>query len=589
MKSQINEYRYLYEIIKSERIPYAIGILGSCSITACLIIMQAFAWKNMFNAAVQNNINLLYKSIIIFFIPVMLLIIVSPFFVYLYSSSVKKAMFSIRKSIVGKLVRLPAKFYDRHHSGDIFSTLNNDVTLIETVYQNHLHSIFYQVILIIASLFSMFIINWKMAIPLFIIGIMFAVITSNFSRSLKLISNRIQRAKSKEAQRFFDIVNGMHVIRMFNLKNIIGGKYENSIKHLSNLGLMLGRKQAQLESITFLIGFLNHGGIYVLGAFLLINGSIELGVLTALVSLQINVSFAFLQIGSNYSQLHISISSVNRLNDIMTETDESLKPQYDNYLCWEKNSSGIKFENVGFNYIPDVPLLREINLTIERGKKVAFVGPSGSGKSTLAKIIMGFYPIQGGQVLIDGKPIQSISLNELRKLIAYVPQEVTLFQGTIEENIAMGNNSAEREEIISAAKAANAHSFITNLPNGYLTQIGELGRGLSGGEKQRIAIARAILKNAPYLILDEATSSLDAKSEDLVQEALKKLIQNRTTLTIAHKLNTIQSADIIYVMDKGRIVESGTHEELSNKESVYANLVRSESVSNTNDVRLRDS
>ena len=213
-----------------------------------------------------------------------------------------------------------------------------------------------------------------------------------------------------------------------------------------------------------------------------------------------------------------------------------------------------------------------MSFSLSCGQTAAFVGTSGSGKSTVLKLLLGFYPRESGYINVGGEPIDKYSLEQLRDLISYVPQDAYLFQGTIEDNIKMGNERASREEVISAAKGANAHDFIMELPEGYDTLVGERGARLSGGQRQRIAIARAIIKNAPILLLDEATSALDSKSEELVQEALKELMKNRTTIVIAHRLSTIENADIIFVLDEGKITEQGKHKELMEKGGLYNNL-----------------
>lgn len=568
-----SEYISLYHFMKPKIIRYAMGLIGSCTITASLIIMQAFAWKYMFNSAVELDFNLLYKSMIVFFIPVLLLVFVSPFFVYLYNSAVKEVMFDIRHKLFSKLVRLPISFYDKHHSGELYSLMANDVRLIESAYSEHLRTILYQFVLIVASLFSMFVISWKMAIPLFLVCVSFALLTSRFSKSLSRLSGLMQGRRSKETQRLIDIIGGSHIIRMFNLYKVIGRKHQRSIKQVTKLGLMLGRKEGQMEGVAFFIGFLNHGGIYVLGAFLLMNGAIELGILTALVSLQINVSFAFLQIGSNLSQLQISLVGITRLDQLHKEQEETQTLHASERNTTLPDKMGIRLEEVCFRYKQDVPLFDRVNLVIEKGSHVAFVGASGSGKTTIAKLILGFYPLQGGNIYIDGQSMDALSLEERRSLIAYVPQDVTLFEGTIMENIRFGNGQATEDEVRAAAEAANAHEFIRRLPEGYGTRIGETGKGLSGGERQRIAIARAVLKNAPFLILDEATSSLDTRSEHLVQEALDRLVKDRTTIVIAHRLSTIEHADMIVVMHNGVIAEQGTHQELISRNGLYHELV----------------
>jgi len=286
----------------------------------------------------------------------------------------------------------------------------------------------------------------------------------------------------------------------------------------------------------------------------------------------------FLQLGSFLSQLQGCLAGASRVFEIMDMPEEKNRGSAYKGVT---DSVYIKFKNVSFNYGGQGQGLKNFSMDIERGCKAALAGPSGGGKSTVFKLLLGYYPQEEGEIIIDGKPIEEYSLTALRNMIAYVPQDTYLFDGTIYENIGLARPNASREEIIEAAKAAYAHDFISQQPDGYETMVGERGVRLSGGQKQRIAIARAILKDAPILLLDEATSALDSESELLVQKALEKLMAGRTVLTAAHRLSTIESSDVIYVVEEGSILEKGSHKELCKESGLYRKLWELQSGNNS--------
>ncbi len=309
---------------------------------------------------------------------------------------------------------------------------------------------------------------------------------------------------------------------------------------------------------------------------------IEVGTIAAIIQLQGNANTLFFGLGHVITGLQSSLAGAGRVLQLLTTPIEpvhrSLPKRPQGTVTAGKGMVALK--DVTFAYGEDAVIkpavLRGINLSVVQGEMVALVGPSGGGKSTLVKLLLGFYPLKQGDIVIAGKAVEQYTLAELRAHIAYVPQDAHLFAGTIRENIRYGKPDATETEIIAAAKAANAHDFILQSPHGYETLVGERGAKLSGGQRQRIALARALLKDAPILLLDEATSALDSESERLVQNALNKLIQGRTTIVIAHRLSTIEHTDVIYVMDKGRVVEQGQHYDLLAKGGLYKRLYESQ-------------
>jgi ATP-binding cassette subfamily B protein len=325
-------------------------------------------------------------------------------------------------------------------------------------------------------------------------------------------------------------------------------------------------------------------GVMSYGLYLLLNNQISLGAILAVIFLQGNASFLFENIGRFISDVQKSLAGAIRVFEILDmSTENDYKPDlFDNSSLSNRHKDEmIKLENAEFSY-KENKVLDNVSLSIAKGSVTALVGPSGGGKSTIIKLIMGFYQLNSGKLIVSEKPVNNYTLEQLRSQIAYVPQNAYLFYGTILENISYGKDNASQEEIIEAAKAANAHDFIMQMPNGYETLVGERGESLSGGQRQRVAIARAILKDSPILLLDEATSALDSESEQLVQDALNKLMKGRTTLVIAHRLTTVTHADKIYVLENGKVVECGTNKELLAKEGLYSKLYKMQFINDTN-------
>jgi ABC-type multidrug transport system fused ATPase/permease subunit len=374
---------------------------------------------------------------------------------------------------------------------------------------------------------------------------------------------------------------------MFQLERTIHSTYTRANADVVAAEMASGNVQAQSETINQLFQWLRNLGLLGLGMFFYTRGEITLGSAWAIVTLRSQADFLFQYVGGIILHLQGSLAAATRVFEVLDREIDPISYALDTPASApvvapmpEHTTPQLAFDAVNFHYRPSadedettsVVALQNVNLTIGKGQTAALVGPSGGGKSTLIKLLLGLYPEQDGEIRIGGQPARQIALTALRDMMAYVPQEAYLFDGTIEENIQMGRPDASLEDVRTAAKSANAHAFILEQPEGYQTRVGERGAKLSGGQRQRIAIARALLKNAPILLLDEATSALDSESEQAVQDALVTLMRGRTTLAIAHRLSTIEHADTIYVMDTGRIVEQGSHTELLAQDGLYTQL-----------------
>lgn len=532
---------------------YLIGLISSGAFNAASTILLAYVLKDLVDATVNKNIQYLYRALILVGVVIVMLCIAYPVFEYFYQSSIKKTVADIRLKLFSHLEEVTIQHIEQMHSGDVLSRMNNDLELLERSYADDLRNVCVIVMNGGFSLILMFTLDWRISLILLFFGLITWFVDRLFAVPLKNIAKKLQEKTAAITSILTDMFSGFQTVKSLNLKGILLKKYEAANTQAAKDTVKKAGISALLDGTNFLLGWFNFGGCIVIGSLMVMAGQTTFGKLVAIAQLLVGVGMLFQQLGGFLAQFQVSLVGAERVFELMDKEREPVRYNLPGMEQQVKESGEIVFDKVSFAYENGVKALENVTLSIPKGSAIALVGASGSGKSTIIKILLGLYCPDEGGISLSGKDIGEYSLDSVRSLMAYVPQDSYLFNVSIRENIRFGKPDAADEEIIAAAKLAFAHDFILEQPNGYDTLVGERGQSLSGGQKQRIAIARAFLKNAPILLLDEATSSLDSKSEDLVQEALEKLMKGRTTITIAHRPSTIQNADILFELDHGTL------------------------------------
>ncbi|WP_339785333.1 MAG: ABC transporter ATP-binding protein [Imperialibacter sp.] len=499
--------------------------------------------------------------------------IVSFFRVYFFATVSERTVADIRTHLYQKLIRLPITFYDSKRTGELISRITSDVTMIQDTFTVTLAELIRQTSILIIGLGLIFYTMPSLSVfmlatfPVLILAAMF------FGRFIRKMSKKTQDALANASVVAEETLQSVHTVKAFTNEQYEIKRYRTSMSAVVKVALKTATYRAGFISFVIFALFGGIVGVMWYGATLVQNGELTVGDLLSFVLYTTFIGGSIAGLGDLFGQIQKAIGASERILEILEETEEVESKEQESI-----NIEGeIAYENVTFSYPTrkEMPVLKNISFHVPHGSKVALVGQSGAGKSTIIQLLMRFYQPDTGKILIDGKDNQSYSISALRKHIGIVPQEVILFGGTILENIRYGKPDATEDEVVEAARQANALDFILSFPEQFDTIVGERGIKLSGGQRQRIAIARAILKNPSILILDEATSSLDAESERLVQDALEKLMKDRTTIIIAHRLATIRKVDRIYVIGDGQITEQGTHDELTNdEEGKYSQLVK---------------
>jgi ABC transporter fused permease/ATP-binding protein len=495
--------------------------------------------------------------------------------VYFFAYAGENSLADLRKEVYNRMIQLPMEFFSKRRVGELSSRLSADLSQIQDALTLMLAEILRGILTLVIGIGLIFYISPKLTLVMLSVIPVIIVIAVVFGKKIRKLSREAQDQLADSNTVVQETLQGITNVKAFSNEWFETGRYENSLKKVVGLALRNGKVRGLF--ISFLLFSLFGTIVFVVwfGVGLMQQGELSFGDLTAFVIYTTFVGGSMAGFADLYSQLQKTIGATQRVREIIKEPGEDVmvvrEPLDEKY----KLSGQVEFENLSFSYPsrPEVQVLKHVSLVAQPGEQIALVGPSGAGKSTIVSMLLRFYNPDGGRIKYDGMNGADIPLSQLRQQMAFVPQDVMLFGGTIKENIAYGNPDASEEQIKEAARKANAHDFISGFPEGYETIVGERGIKLSGGQRQRIAIARAILKDPAILILDEATSSLDSASEQQVQEALENLMKNRTSFVIAHRLSTVRNADKIYVLDKGQIVESGTHQELMEiNEGLYKSL-----------------
>lgn len=545
--------------------PYLMGQLLGGTSTAPMAIGESVSQINL------SNINSVAFILLVLFIAQALF---SYFRVILFTNVTENALRDLKNDAFQKLIYMPMDFFNSNKVGELTSRISNDITQIQETMRTTIAEFFRQLVIVIGGVLLLFYFSWKLALIMLATVPVMAIIAVIFGKFIKKLSKQAQDYSAESNSILEEALMGIANVKSFTNELFVFKRFKKSTQEIRNLNIKSGYWRGAF--ISFVIFCLFGAIVFIIWKGLLMtqgdNPELASGDFFAFVMYTVMMGASVGSLPELYAGIQKSIGATENLILIINNKSEketnkgTQKPEI---------TGDVSFDSVAFSYPQrkEMEVLKNVSFHADKNETIAFVGQSGAGKSTIASLILNYYPLIGGIIKFDGVDAKEIDLEHLRSHIAIVPQEVILFAGSIRENIAFGKPDATEEEIISAARQANAHDFIQGFPDGFNTQVGDRGIQLSGGQKQRIAIARAILKNPTILILDEATSALDNESEKLVQDALDKLMEGRTSFVIAHRLTTIRNADKIFVLNNGEIVETGTHNELIAHKGVYSGLV----------------
>lgn len=493
---------------------------------------------------------------------------------YMVAGIAQRVVYNLREDLFKKLQSLPIMFFDTHTHGEIMSRISNDIDNVSTTISQSTVQFMSSFVNISGSLIMMLYLSPLMTIASMITVPMVYFLTKFIAKKTRLLFKEQQKTLGMLNGHIEESISGIHVVKAFNNENKVIDKFVQQNNILRDVGVRAQIWSGFIMPLMNVINNFGFGVIAIFGGYLAVNQIISVGVIASFISYSKQFSRPLNELANTFNTLQSGIAGAERVFEILDEEEE--RKDHDNAVIIENIKGEVEFKNVTFEYEKGEPVLKDISFRVEPGTNIALVGPTGAGKTTIVNLLTGFYEIEKGEILIDGINIREYQKNSLRKVFGMVLQDTYLFSGTIKENIKYGKLDATDEEIKRAAILARADDYINKLPNGYETHLNEGGTNLSQGQRQLLAISRAILSDPSILILDEATSSVDTRTELKIQEAMIKLMENRTTFIIAHRLSTIKDADIIMVINHGEIVEKGNHEELLEKGGFYKELYYSQ-------------
>jgi ABC-type multidrug transport system fused ATPase/permease subunit len=480
----------------------------------------------------------------------------------------EKGLADIRRDTYHKLITLPMNFFSQRRVGELNSRLSADLSQIQDAITTTLAEMIRQIIIFIGGITFLILVSGKLTLMLLAVLPILVVVAVTFGKFIRKISRQAQDKLAESNTIVEETLQGISNVKAFVNESFEVGRYNKSVREVVKIAMRGAKFRGIFASFIVFCLFGTIVSVVWYGSHLVQTGEISIASMFTFILLSTFVGAAMGSFPELYATMQKAFGASERVLEILAEENEPISMDQEKNAIHQRIHGNLDFQNVVFSYPSrkEITVLNGVSFEAKKGEKVAIIGPSGAGKSTIAGLILRFYETQSGSLLFDGIPSTEFSLTDIRNQVAIVPQDVLLFGGTIRENIAYGRLNASEEDILMAARRANAHEFISSFPEGYDTLVGERGVKLSGGQRQRIAIARALLKDPALLILDEATSSLDSESERLVQEALEELMKNRTSIIIAHRLSTIREADKIIVLEKGKVIESGKHSELMKNE-----------------------
>jgi ATP-binding cassette, subfamily B, bacterial len=547
-----------------------------------------------------NAAQLTLNDVTILFVVLLILQAIFSFIrVYTFTKVSEQSMRDLRKTLYTKIITLPIPFFEKNRVGELMSRITTDITQLQDVLSITLAEFFRQIFTLVGGILLISFLSSKLTLFMLLTFPFLVVAAIIFGRFIRKNAKKVQDELASTNIIVEETLQSINVVKAFTNEDLEVKRYSSSVQKVVDYALKAATFRGGFISFIIFVLFGGVVGVVWYGGNLVLQGELAFKDLFTFIIYTGFIGGSVGGLGDMYAQIQRTVGASERILEILDEKSEiSVESSVETQTMASRKSevvsssnltdgtppahssqlrAKIQYKNVAFAYPsrPDMEVLRNINFEVKSGEKIGLVGYSGAGKSTIVQLLMRYYKLSGGQILVDGKNINDYNLTELRKNIAIVPQEVMLFGGTIYENIAYGNPQASENEVIEAARKANALEFIESFPEKFQTIVGERGVKLSGGQRQRVAIARAILKDPAILVLDEATSALDSESEKLVQDALDTLMQNRTTVIIAHRLATIRNVDTIYVLKEGEVSEQGSHDELVLIENgIYANLVK---------------